>query len=49
MAGRLADGLYEQVVTGTLAVDLAALAGKRHANVEVLDPADSHSVLARHR
>lgn len=48
MAGRLADGLYEQVVTGALAVDLAALAGERHANVEALDSADAHSVLARH-
>lgn len=48
MAGRLADGLYEQVVTGALAVDLAALGGERKTNVENLDAADSHSVLARH-
>ncbi len=48
MAGRLADGLYEQVVTGALAVDLATLAGQGKADVGELDAADSHSVLARH-
>ena len=48
MAGRLADGLYEQVVTGSLALDLAKLDSGRKANVEDLDAADSHSVLARH-
>ncbi|HWZ92665.1 MAG TPA: DEAD/DEAH box helicase family protein, partial [Polyangiaceae bacterium] len=48
MAGRLAEGLYEQVVTGALAVDLASLEGGRKSNVEDLDTADSHSVLARH-
>lgn len=48
MPGRLADGLYEQVVTGGLAVDLAALEAERRSTVEALDVADSHSVLARH-
>src|SRR5690242_5402954 len=46
MAGPLADGLYERVVTEALAADLAAL--DRSASVESLDPADSHAVLARH-
>jgi superfamily II DNA or RNA helicase/HKD family nuclease len=48
MAGPLADGLYEQVVTGALAVDLASLQPERRSTVEPLDTADSHSVLARH-
>lgn len=47
MAGRLADGLYEQVVTGGLAVDLASLEGRK-SDVGDLDPADSHLVLSRH-
>lgn len=48
MPGQLADGLYEQVVTGALAVDLASLDRERKSQVEPLDTADSHSVLARH-
>lgn len=48
MVERLAEGLYEQVVTGALAVDLAALESERNSIVEDLDAADSHSVLARH-
>jgi len=48
MAGRLADGLYEHVVTGALARDLGALQEGRTATTEQLEPADSNVVLARH-
>jgi len=48
MGQRLADGLYEQVVTGALAVELALLQPGRQSTVEPLGTADSHSALARH-
>jgi superfamily II DNA or RNA helicase len=48
MVGRLADGLYEHVVTGALARDLAGLGPERTAATTPLDPADSSGVLARH-
>jgi hypothetical protein len=44
----LVDGLYEHVITGALARDLAALAPERGREVIGLDPADAHSALARH-
>src|SRR6187551_3998314 len=48
MVGRLVDGLYEHVVTGALARDLAALEVGQTSTTESLDPADSNAVLARH-
>ncbi len=48
MSSRLADGLYEQVVTGAIARDLSHLEAGRTPLVEALDDADAHSVLARH-
>lgn len=48
MAERLAEGLYEHVVTGALAIGLKALDGESQSIVEPLDPADSHAVLARY-
>lgn len=48
MAGRLAEGLYEQVVTTAVAAELRSLDEGLQAQVEELDPADAHGVLARH-
>lgn len=48
MTSRLADGLYEQVVTGALARDLSQLEAARTPELEPLDAADAHGVLARH-
>src|SRR3954467_7912812 len=48
MAGRLAEGLYERVVTSALAQDLRGLEPGQSATTEPLDPADSHVALARH-
>src|SRR3954471_2154863 len=48
MAGRLSEGLYERVVTSTLAEDLRSLQPGQSATTEPLDPADSHVALARH-
>ncbi|RYZ09245.1 MAG: DUF3427 domain-containing protein [Myxococcales bacterium] len=48
MTSRLADGLYEQVVTGALARDLNLLDTGRAAEIDALDSADAHGVLARH-
>ncbi len=44
----LVDGLYEHVVTGTLAHDLAALDPLRGREVTGLDPASAHEALAQH-
>jgi HKD family nuclease len=48
MTGRLADGLYEEVVTGALARDLSNLESSRTPELQPLESADAHSVLARH-
>ena len=48
MVGRLADGLYEHVVTNALAGELAEIGSERTATTTSLDPADSNAVLARH-
>ncbi len=48
MGGRLADGLYEQVVTGDVARELVRLEPERAANTAPLEPADSSARLSRY-
>lgn len=48
MPNALFDGLYEHLVTTSLAQDIAALDPLRGRVFEALDTSDSHEILARH-
>ncbi|HYC91174.1 MAG TPA: hypothetical protein VEO54_18285 [Thermoanaerobaculia bacterium] len=45
---KLPDGLYDLLVTQAIQQELAQLGPHRRADVEPLEPADSHLLLARH-
>lgn len=45
---KLPDGLYDLLVTQAIARELSQLPGEQHADIEPLEPADSHLLLARY-